>query len=466
MSAATGNVRSNPPDRRNLWLAIVAVVQVAVLVFVLLTVARPPRTQTGPLLGKGVQTSDITAFTVTGSDGTSIAVKRDGSSWVLPDQGGFPAQTSRVTSFLQELVGLQRSGLVATTKDAYKRLKVSADTFQRKVALTLKGGKNETLLIGSEPSYGSTHVRLASDKGVYVSHSIHASDARTDAAGYIDTTLLKLDEANVTRMEVKNQSGDFVFTKGAAGWTMQGVPSGKTFDPTSVNGLLSSLTRLQIDEPLGKTAKPAYGFDKPLAVVTLTTVSKPASSGKGSATGTSSGSSGSGPSSSGSGASGSSSSGSSGSGSGSPSSSASGAAKGNASAPAGSGSGTASGSSTAATSNTATSNATTSSTAAAGSTAASKAAAGTSAAAGSAAKPVTQTTTITVGSKAKNGFYHVRVSSSPFIVTASDSNLGSVVGKKEADFFVKPKTTAKGSSGAAGSGLRSLSGLGGATTGQ
>ena len=128
-----------------------------------------------------------------------------------------------MTSFLQQLVGLQRSGLVATTASAYKRLKVTKDTFQKKVALTLKGGGSETLLIGSEPSYGSTHIRLASGKGVYVTHALHASDARTDAAGYVDTSVLNLDPANLTRMEIRNASGDLVFTHAAGGWSMQGL---------------------------------------------------------------------------------------------------------------------------------------------------------------------------------------------------------------------------------------------------
>ncbi|MEJ2289172.1 MAG: DUF4340 domain-containing protein, partial [Deinococcales bacterium] len=273
MSTAERRLRTPAgTGRGNLWLGILAVVQAAALAFVLLTVARPPIEHTGPLLGKNVTTADITAFTVTGSDGSAVTLKRDGVNWVLPDQGGYPAQNSRVKSFLQELTALQRSGLVATTQDAYKRLKVAPDTYQRKIDLTLKGGGKETLYIGSEPSYGSTHVRLAKDKGVYVTHSLHASDARTDASGYVDTTVLKLDQANVKRMEIKNANGDFVFTKGAGGWSWQGLPNGKKLDTQAVTNIVGALTSLQLNEPLGKKVQASYGFDKPLAVVTLTTV--------------------------------------------------------------------------------------------------------------------------------------------------------------------------------------------------
>lgn len=389
MSAASRTLRAPAATRRgNLGLAVLALVQLGLLALVLLTVARPPKTSSGPLLGKNVTVANITAFTVTGSDGSSVTLERNGTNWVLPHQGSYPAQSARVKSFLQQLVGLQRSGLVATTADAYKRLKVTKDTFQKKVELTLKGGGSKTLLIGSEPSYGSTHVRLASDKGVYVTHALHASDARSDPSGYVDTTLLSLDQANLTRMEVRNAAGDLVFTHAKSGWSMQGLPSGKQLDSHAVSSLAGNLTSLQLDEPLGKTVKPAYGFDKPLAVVTLTTV-KPAKSA---------------------GASG-------------------------ASAPSTNGpSTTASGTSTSS----------------AGNASAGNAGAGSAAtAAPPAAKPATTTTTITVGAKDKKGFYPIRVSGSPYIVRVSSSALGGVVGKKQADFIAKPASST-GSSGAAG----------------
>lgn len=450
--AGTRNVRRpQQRSRRNVWLGIMAIVQAAVLAFVLLTVARPPSTKSGPLLGQGVQTSDITAFTVTGSGGASVTVKRDGTHWVLPDQGGYPAQDTRVKGFLQELTALQRSGLVATTKDAYKRLKVAGDTFQRKVALTLKSGKSETLYIGSEPSYGSTHVRLASDKGVYVTHSLHASDARTDAAGYVDPTAFKLNQSDVTRIEVKNQSGDFVFTKGNSGWAMQDVPGGKTFDPRSINGILSSFSGLQLNEPLGKTAKPAYGFATPLAVVTITTVSQPksgsAASGTGSKAAAGTGSSGASP----------------------PGSATSGASAGGtisaaASSAGASSNGTSSGK--AANGNAANGNAAASTSSAATSSSSS---AGTASSSSSKAEPVAKTTTITVGAKDKDGFYPIEISGSPYIVRASGSSLGGVVDKKASDFFAKPQSGGKngggaGTSGATG-GLGNLGGLGGAAPG-
>ena len=395
MSAASKTLRAPAATRRgNLGLAVLALVQLALLVLVLLTVARPPKTSTGPLLGKDVTVANVTAFTVTGSDGSSVTLRRDGTNWVLPDQGGYPAQSARVKSFLQQLVGLQRSGLVATTADAYKRLKVTKDTYQKKVDLTLKGGGSKTLLIGSEPSYGSTHVRLASDKGVYVTHALHASDARTDPSGYVDATVLSLDQANLTRMEVRNAAGDLVFTHAKSGWSLKGLPSGKKLDTQAVGNLAASLTSLQLNEPLGKTVKPAYGFDKPLAVVTLTTV-RPAKKA-----------------------------GSSGSGANASSTNASSA---NASSANGSGTNASN----------------------AGSTSAGAAQPASKPAAATPAK--TTTTTITVGAKDKGGFYPVRVSGSPYVVRVSSSALGGVVGKTQADFIAKPAPNG-GGSGAAGGG--------------
>ncbi len=396
--------------RRNLRLAILAVIQAAILAFVLLTVVRPPAPSSGPLLGKGVTVADIQSFTVTGHDGTKIAVKRDGVTWVLPDQGGFPAQTSRVEGFLKELTGLQKQGLVATTKDAYKRLQVSPTDYQRRIVLDLKGGRSETLYIGSEPAYGSTNVRMDKQAGVYVSHNLHASDARTDAAGYVDTNFVKLDTAHVTRVEVKNANGDLVFTRSGGAWSMQGVPAGRKLDPQVVTGMVSSLTDVQLDEPLGKKVEPSYGFDKPLAVVTLTTVTPAAKASGGSASG----------------------SGASGSGATSASTSGSGTSG---STAAGSGSNGTAGASTPAAS-----------------------------AAAPAAAPTVTTTTIKVGAKDKDGFYPIQASSSPYIVRVSGSSLGDVVSRKLADFLVKPASP--GASGAGAPSATPGSSLGGLGTGK
>jgi len=415
VSAASKTLRAPAATRRgNLGLAVLALVQLALLVLVLLTVARPPKTSTGPLLGKDVTVANVTAFTVTGSDGSSVTLRRDGTNWVLPDQGGYPAQSARVKSFLQQLVGLQRSGLVATTADAYKRLKVTKDTYQKKVDLTLKGGGSKTLLIGSEPSYGSTHVRLASDKGVYVTHALHASDARTDPSGYVDATVLSLDQANLTRMEVRNAAGDLVFTHAKSGWSLKGLPSGKKLDTQAVGNLAASLTSLQLNEPLGKTVKPAYGFDKPLAVVTLTTV-RPAKK---------TGSSGSGANAS------------------SANASSTNASSANASSANGS-------SANASSANASSANGSGTNASNAGSTSAGAAQPASKPAAATPAK--TTTTTITVGAKDKGGFYPVRVSGSPYVVRVSSSALGGVVGKTQADFIAKPAPNG-GGSGAAGGG--------------
>ncbi len=435
MSAAERRLRTPArTGRGNLWLAVVAVVQAGLLVLVLLTVARPPVTHTGPLLGKNVTTSDITAFTVTGSKGNSITLKRNGVNWVLPDQGGYPAENSRVKSFLQELTALQRTGLVATTKDAYKRLKVATDTYARKIDLTLKGGTKETLYIGSEPSYGSTHVRLASGKGVYVTHSLHASDARTDASGYVNTTVLKLDPANLTRIEIKNANGDFVFTKAAGGWSWQGLPSGKKLDSQTVTNMADALASLQLNEPLGKKVQASYGFAKPLAVVTLTTVKHvKASSGT-------SGSNAASTSTTSSKASGSSSTGSSSSG---PSTATSGTAT---------SSGTTTGGATA----------TKPATQAASTTAAASTKTGSpktgSTKTTTKTKTVTTQTTITVGAKDKAGFYPIRLSNSPYIVRVTSAALGGAIGKKASDFIAAPPKSSSSGTGASGgtSGLRPI----------
>lgn len=405
MSAASAPAprRAGAWPRGNLVLAALAVVQLAVLLLVVLTVARPPRTQAGPLLGAGVTPDAVVGITLTDADGNTLDLAKKGVDWVLPDAGDYPADATRVGDFLTAVTGLQRRGLVADTKDAYKRLKVADDAFERKVTLTLDGGASTTLLIGSEPSYGSTHLRVQGDQGVYLTHTLHASQARTDASAWIDPQVVDLNKADVTEVTLHNAQGTFHFTRSGDGWTLDGLRSGKTLDPHQVSLLLDRVTQLRIHAPLGKTAKPAYGLDAPTATLTLVTQPRPA------AAPDSSGASG--------GASGAS------TGSGTPTA-AGGTAAGDTAA-----GGTASGAPVAAGAGSNPAPSTTAPTTTAPSTPAPS-------------TPAPTTTTITVGAKLDDGNYAVTTSTTPYLLSVSSYALDEAPAKAQADFLVKPKTTA------------------------
>ncbi len=481
-------------DRRNLILAGLAVVQAGALAFVLLTVAAPPKTQVGPLLGSSFAADKVTAITITDSDGKTVQLAHDSGSWTLPVAGGYPADDAKVSNLLDTLAGLQANGLVATSESSYKRLKVGPDDYQAKIDLKVSGGGTTTLLVGSSPSYGSTHLRVDGDKGVYLSHTLKASDARTDPSTWIDPQVLSLDPANVTKLEVNDAQGDFVFRKDASGWSMAGLGAGDTFDPSTVATAVSRIATLRVHAPLGKDAKPAYGFDAPTAVLTLTTTAPAAGDGangakpKGAA-GNAAGAADNGGGAAGAGADTATAPG---AGATAPGTAASATAPGTAASSAaaspnppntnapgaagtnGTGASAAGANSTSTNANNTNANNTSPNSTSPNSTNANSTN-GNAAATGSpatAAQATTTTTTITVGAKQDDGNYAVRLSSSPYVFAVSDFALGELPSKAKADFLKKPDAKGAGTggagtggAGAAGAGATGPSSTGPSSTG-
>ncbi len=410
----------------NMWLALLALVQIAVLVLVVLTVARPPAQAVGPLLGADVTPDKVVDIRVEDADGNTIELKKAGVDWVLPGADSYPADGQRVGDFLSALTGVQRRGLVADTSDAYKRLEVADDSFQRKVTLTLDGGGTTTLLIGSEPSYGSTHLRVQGDQGVYLSHTLHSSQARTDASAWVKPVVVDLDKANVTAVTIHNAQGELHFTRSADGWSLDGLDAGQTLDPQQLSAFLDRVTQLRLHAPLGKTVDASYGLDAPTATITLVTQPPAKASG-----GNASGSNAPGSNASGSNASGSNASG------GNAGSDASAAAA-TSSTPA-SGSGAAQAATAGAPGSGASAGAADAKGAAASNASnASNASADTATPTTSADTATPTTTTITVGAKLDDGNYAVQTSTTPYVLSVSSYALGEAAGKTQADFLVKP----------------------------
>lgn len=372
-----------PPRRGNLLLAVLAVIQVGLLVWVMTTVASPRTAPPGPLLTADL--SDVTGVTITDTDGSSLALSKVDGDWVLPDADDYPADGTRVQTLLDKLSGLQRNGLVATNASSYARLKVADDTFVRKVALDFGKGDTKTILIGSSPNYGSTHVRLDGDPGVYLERDLRDTDARADANAWIVQTATNIDTDDVTELELRNANGTFEFHKEGADWVMDGLAAGETLSPNNVTLMVNRLSSLRVHAPVGKEVKPEYGFDDPAAVITLTSrAPAPSATGAdGDAAGT-----------------------------------ATDASEADASAT----------DASASTNDDATAKATDAS--------AADASANATATAEPAAPPVV--TTFTVGAKDADGNRYVQVSGSDYVLSVSTANLDRPAEKARADFLVKP----------------------------
>lgn len=258
-------------NRQNQILAAILVLQLVVVAIVFW-----PRSSAGtpgqPLF-PGVETSQVVKLTVTNTGGEPVEMDKGDAGWELAGTDGFPVVSSTVTSALEQIVALSGDRAVATTASSQKRLKVTADDYERLVEFEQSDGSRHFLYVGTSPSYSTTYVRADDQPEVYLS-TLKASDLGSGPSSWIDTTYVTVAQDQVTGMTLQNELGTFGFEKEGDVWTMKGLAAGETLDTSKVNVILSSVSSLRMVQPLGKTEKPEYGLTEPLAVLEITTPAK------------------------------------------------------------------------------------------------------------------------------------------------------------------------------------------------
>lgn len=213
----------------------------------------------------------VASLAIRDSTGSEVLLSQRAGAWVLPSADDYPADATKINSFLQKLSTLKTGRLITQTAASHRRLQVDAQDFNRRVSITLKDGKQYTLYIGSSPSGGAVHIRLDGQNEVYLTNQITAWDANAAASGWIDTAYLMLTSAEITSIEIRNASGNLHFTRAAEGWqTTASIPPEKTLNSNALNTLVNRLSTLRMVAPLGKTLKPEYGLNPPRATVILT----------------------------------------------------------------------------------------------------------------------------------------------------------------------------------------------------
>jgi len=225
-------------------------------------------------------------LTIEGPDGASVVLAKQDKGWVLPDNGGFPADRTQVDTLLSRLEALKRGLPVATTSGALKRFKVSDERFERRVKLEHGDDLLATLYLGSSPDVHHVHARTGKDDAVYtVDFAVY--EAPDKAGDWEDKSVLQFPEATLESIDVAglalhrtpaaasadkglDNSGSGGKPAGKATWQIDGLANGEIVNQGGAQDLAGKLARLRIGKVLGSEAKPDYGLDKPALMLSAT----------------------------------------------------------------------------------------------------------------------------------------------------------------------------------------------------
>ncbi|BCX03909.1 MAG: hypothetical protein KatS3mg053_1847 [Candidatus Roseilinea sp.] len=255
-------------NRRNQILAVLLVVQIVVAAIVLVLPAQASNRTLRPLMSQ-VAAADVTALTIQERPDRRVHIAKKDGQWVLPEVEDFPVNESKVTELLNKLTAIQVGQPVATTATSHARLQVAEDTFARRVDLTTGQG-DQTLFFGSARG-GSSHVRLGGSNDVFLTTKLATFDISSDLPSWINTIYFTSTEAAVGKVVITNITGTLEFQRNVSDvWEFKGLAAGEVFNPSRLETILSRVSSLYMVRPLGKTAKPEYGMDRPTATITLT----------------------------------------------------------------------------------------------------------------------------------------------------------------------------------------------------
>lgn len=259
--------------REHYGLAAALLLQIALTAVVFL-----PRT-TGEAPGvpliPGLTTGQIVEVGIRDDRGDSLALLRQEDGWVLADTDGYPAKEAAVQTLLEQIVGLRTDRLVTRTRASHIPLQVAADAFVREIMLRTAEGASYTLYLGSSPSYGATHFRLAGQDETYLTSGLTSWTASAAPASWVETAYLSVPQTDVQRLTVSNALGEFTLLRDAEGhWVLEDLAEGETIDSALAASLAARATAIYLLRPLGRAEQPDYGLTTPRATVTLETAAE------------------------------------------------------------------------------------------------------------------------------------------------------------------------------------------------
>lgn len=188
---------------------------------------------------------ELKVWTGTDKDKAPIVLAQDQGAWQIQSSGGYPADATKVQKVLDALAGAKVSDPVATTKSNYDALKVTADTFDKKVELD-GDGASATIFVGAG-SGRAANVRREDADAVYRIAGLSQWSIGARASDYYDSKYLHVDPSEIQTFTVQHGSNKIEVQNTEGTWTLVDLPEGAVVDQKAVADLVKQATTVNIN---------------------------------------------------------------------------------------------------------------------------------------------------------------------------------------------------------------------------
>ncbi|MDP6935378.1 MAG: DUF4340 domain-containing protein, partial [Myxococcota bacterium] len=167
------------------------------------------------------------------------------SGWILASHGGYPADSGKVGTLLDSLLGIRVSAPVTTSPTSHSQLQVAADTHDKRVRIG--AGQTVELLVGAGGK--DAHVRRADQDEVHVARGLSPWSLGTTPSQYHDPIYLSLDADSVASVELHcsgDESAPLQLERSGDAWASPALEAEQSLDADSVDALVGKLASLRI----------------------------------------------------------------------------------------------------------------------------------------------------------------------------------------------------------------------------
>ena len=185
-------------------------------------------------------TTDVDRIVITDANG-SATLGKSGDNWQVSELQQLPANSSRITTLLDNLAKLTTRWPVAESESGRERFEVTEQKFQRHLQLY----DGDTLLgdyyFGTSPGFRQTHARRAGEDEVYAL-AFNNFDLPVENNDWLDKGLLKV--SDIDRIEGEG----FELTRSGDEWQLAAghEPDIAALDTSKAKSLAASLQNLQV----------------------------------------------------------------------------------------------------------------------------------------------------------------------------------------------------------------------------
>ncbi len=210
----------------------------------------------------------LTKLEIKNADKPPVVLEKRGEKWFVAQPVDYPANLANVKSLLDNIKEIKTKELIDPAAASYGEYGLEDAKAVHVVAY--KGGdKAFDAYFGKSGGRGQM-ARKAGQDGVYAISGYSAFYYTREVKNWRENEIAKFDDAAVTRVDLKNESGDYAFKKEGDSWagTLKNAKI-ERFDEAKVKDMLRALKALNADDFGDNKPDAETGLDKPAAVVTI-----------------------------------------------------------------------------------------------------------------------------------------------------------------------------------------------------